>query len=158
MNFNIREGLKADLPQVLKLIKELAERFGSSTIVGSIDVKKNWLGKEHVLIKSGTEKIPYTPVEWAKELEMKGVGEIIINSIDRDGEMKGYDFDLISKISNAVSVPVIAAGGARNNNDFHKAIKVCGASAAAAGALFVYYGKHRAVLITYPSEEERGII
>ena len=70
--------------------------------------------------------------------------------------MIGYDFDLVKKISNLVSVPVIAAGGARDINDFHKVVKDCGASAAAAGASFVYYGKHRAVLITYPSEDERG--
>ena len=94
-----------------KLIRELAERFGTSTLVGSMDVKRNWLGKEQVYIRGGTEKIPKSPEVWAQELEANGIGEILVNSIDRDGEMTGYDLDLIRRVSSAVSVPVVAAGG-----------------------------------------------
>lgn len=138
------------------LVPKLSERFGSSTIVGSIDVKKNWRGREQVMIHGGTEKIDIDPVSWAKELESRGVGEIIINSIDRDGEMVGYDLDLVRRVATAVSVPVIAAGGAASVADLRSAINECGATAAAAGAMFVFQGKHRAVLITYPTEQERA--
>ena len=137
------------------LIGSLAENFGKSTIVGSIDVRSNWRGNYQVFINGGSEKIPVGPEEWARELETQGVGEIIINSIDRDGEMEGYDLSLVARIAEAVSVPVIAAGGASSIKDFQMAIKDHGASAAAAGAMFVFQGKHRAVLITYPSEEDR---
>jgi imidazole glycerol-phosphate synthase subunit HisF len=136
------------------LVPTLAGHFGTSTLIGSIDVRKNWLGKEHVYIHGGTEKIPKAPVEWAKDLEGMGVGEILINSIDRDGEMVGYDFDLIKRVANSVSVPVVAAGGANSLSDFKQAVRISGASAVAAGAMFVFQGKHRAVLITYPREQD----
>jgi len=132
------------------LVNQLAERFGNSTIIGSIDVKKNWFGKDIVYIRGGKERTKYTATEWAVELVRRGVGEILINSIDRDGEMTGYDIDLIRSVSSSVSVPVIAAGGARGVYDFKEVIVTGGASAAAAGAVFVFQGKHRAVLISYP--------
>jgi cyclase len=137
------------------LVPSLARVFGSSTIVGSIDVKKNWMGHEKVQIHGGGEAIAVGVVEWAQELERRGVGEIMINSIDKDGEMSGYDLDLIRRIAEAVAVPVIAAGGARNKDDLKAAIDDGGASAAAAGAMFVFQGKHRAVLISYPGSKDR---
>nr|WP_255357741.1 MULTISPECIES: AglZ/HisF2 family acetamidino modification protein [unclassified Erythrobacter] len=137
------------------LIPSLARVFGSSTIVGSIDVKKNWMGSEKVRIHGGSEAIPLNAVEWAQELERRGVGEIMINSIDRDGEMTGYDLNLIKRVADAVSVPVIAAGGARTEADLRAAISEAGASASAAGAMFVFQGKHRAVLISYPGSKQR---
>lgn len=137
------------------LVPILARVFGSSTVVGSIDVKRNWMGREKVHIHGGGEAIPMDVVEWARELERRGVGEIMINSIDRDGEMCGYDLDLIKRVADAVSVPVIAAGGARNKDDLKAAISEAGASAAAAGAMFVFQGKHRAVLISYPGSKDR---
>lgn len=136
-------------------VTELADRFGSSTVVGSIDVRRNWLGKEQVLIRGGTEKIKPGPEEWARRLEALGVGEILINSIDRDGEMTGYDLGLVRRVVGSVSVPVVAAGGAGSIDDMRQAIREAGASAAAAGAMFVFQGKHRAVLISYPSSAER---
>ncbi len=132
-------------------IPSLARVFGSSTIVASIDVKKNWMGREKVYIHGGSEPISMSVVDWAMELEKRGVGEIMINSIDRDGEMNGYDLDLIRRVANSVAVPVIAAGGASNVDDLKSAIADGGASAAAAGAMFVFQGKHRAVLISYPT-------
>jgi cyclase len=137
------------------LVPSLARVFGSSTIVGSIDVKKNWIGREKVHIHGGREAIPIGVVKWAQELERRGVGEIIINSIDRDGTMTGYDLDLIRRVSGAVTVPVIAAGGAQNVGDLRSAISDAGASASAAGAMFVFQGKHRAVLISYPGSKDR---
>jgi cyclase len=137
------------------LVPALARVFGSSTVVGSIDVKRNWIGREKVYIRGGSEAIPLGVVEWAQELERRGVGELIINSIDKDGEMTGYDMDLISRVADAVSVPVIAAGGARDKDDLKAAVQDAGASAAAAGAMFVFQGKHRAVLVSYPDAKER---
>lgn len=137
-------------------VTELADRFGSSTVVGSIDVRRNWLGKEQVLIRGGTEKIKPGPEEWARRLEQLGVGEILINSVDRDGEMSGYDLELVKRIALAVNVPVVAAGGAGSIDDMRRAIREAGASAAAAGAMFVFQGKHRAVLISYPDSKDRA--
>lgn len=138
-----------------ELVPSLARVFGSSTIMGSIDVKKNWMGREKVHIRGGSEAISMGVVEWAQELERRGVGEIMINSIEKDGEMTGYDMDLIKRVADSVSVPVIAAGGARNVRDLKAAISDAGASASAAGAMFVFQGKHRAVLISYPGSKER---
>lgn len=138
-----------------ELVPSLARVFGSSTVVGSIDVKKNWMGREKVYICGGSEAISMGVVEWAQELERRGVGEIMINSIDKDGEMTGYDLELIKRVSDAVTVPVIAAGGARDKDDLKAAVQDAGASAAAAGAMFVFQGKHRAVLISYPGSKER---
>jgi cyclase len=140
------------------LVPSLAVVFGSSTIVGSIDVKKDWLGREKVYIHGGTSVISIGVVEWAQELEKRGVGEIMINSIDRDGEMAGYDLNLIKRIADAVTIPVIAVGGARSVDDLRSAISNAGASASAAGAMFVFQGKHRAVLISYPGPNERQLI
>lgn len=137
------------------LVPSLSRVFGSSTVVGSIDVRKNWMGREGVYIHGGTKAISMGVVEWAQELEKRGVGEIMINSIDRDGEMIGYDLDLIRRVTSAVSVPVIASGGARNLEDLKSAIADAGASASAAGAMFVFQGTHRAVLISYPGSNER---
>ncbi|WP_127519555.1 AglZ/HisF2 family acetamidino modification protein [Mesorhizobium sp. Z1-4] len=138
------------------LITRIADHFGSSTVVGSIDVKRNWRGKEQVMIRGGQEKIALAPVDWALEMERRGVGEIMINAIDRDGEMTGYDLDLVRSVAGAVSVPVIAAGGASSISDLQAAVTEADATAAAGGAMFVFQGKHRAVLITYPTEEERA--
>lgn len=137
-----------------RLVPELAARFGSSTIVGSIDVRRSWLGKEAVYINNGSDKIPLSPVEWAAELQRRGVGEIVINAVSRDGTMSGYDLDLVKRVAKAVSLPVVAAGGGRDLADFKAAVQTSGASAVAAGAMFVFHGRHRAVLITYPTEAE----
>ena len=120
----------------------------------SIDVKKNFFGKYEVFICGGKEKTKLNPVDWAKEVERRGAGEIVINSIDNDGMMCGYDFNLIKMISGSVNIPIVAAGGAKGLLDFKSAIADCNASGVAGGACFVYQGKHRAVLITYPSREE----
>jgi cyclase len=93
-------------------------------------------------------------LEYAKRIENEGAGEILINSIDRDGVMGGYDIELIKSVSNSIKIPVIACGGAGSLNDFRLAVKEGGASAVAAGSFFVFHGKRRAVLITYPSYSE----
>ena len=139
---------------VKNFISEAVKQFGSSTIAVSVDVKKDFLKGHMVYINGGTTRTGKTPVSYTKEIENEGAGEILINSIDRDGTMEGYDIDLIKSVSANVSLPVIACGGAGSMNDFRLAFKEGGASAAAAGSFFVFHGKRRAVLITYPSYSE----
>jgi imidazole glycerol-phosphate synthase subunit HisF len=136
------------------LIYEAVQQFGSSTIAVSIDVKREFLRGNIVYIKGGTQSTGKNPVEYAIEMEEKGVGEILVNSIDRDGTMQGYDLDLVKSVSGAVKVPVIACGGAGKISDFGAAFREGGVSAVAAGSFFVFHGKRRAVLITYPSYAE----
>jgi imidazole glycerol-phosphate synthase subunit HisF len=134
-------------------IKEASDIFGSSTIVVSIDVKKFFFGKKQIYTLGGSKSTGIDPVVFAKQMEKNGVGEIIINSIEQDGTMSGYDLDLIESISSAVTVPVVAAGGAGSTNDFKLAVKSF-ASAVAAGSMFVYHGARNAVLINYPTLSE----
>jgi cyclase len=135
-------------------IHELADLFGSQSIVVSIDVKKNYLGRYETYIYSGKTKTAWDPVKWAQEAEKLGAGEIFLNSIDQDGIMKGYDIPLIKSVSASVSIPIVACGGAGTVDDFSRAVHDGGASAIAAGSMFVYYGKHRAVLINFPGDKE----
>jgi cyclase len=136
-----------------ELISQASKIFGSSTIIVSIDVKKNLFGKYQVYINDGLEKTALNPIDWAKEVENRGAGEILINAMDHDGMMQGYDYDLIKAITGSVGIPVVAAGGAGSIQHFVKAVKDSHASAVAAGAFFVFQGKHKAVLITYPDYE-----
>ena len=136
------------------IISNASDIFGSQSVIVSVDFKKTWLGKYRVFTHSGTVKTSLDPLEWAKKAASLGAGEIYLNSIDRDGTMEGYDLDFIKTVTKAVKIPVIAAGGAGSLNDFSKAIHQAGASAVSAGSLFVFHGKRRAVLISYPSKEE----
>ena len=134
-------------------IKQASEKFGCSTIVVSIDVKKKFLGKKQVYALGGSKSTGLDPVSFAKLMEEKGAGEIIINSINRDGLMTGYDLNLVEAVSKAVKIPVVAAGGAAGIKDFKSAVDSY-ASAVAAGSMFVYHGSRKAVLINYPSQEK----
>jgi cyclase len=133
------------------LVTSIAEMAGIQSVVVSVDVRKNWIGKKHVYITNGTGKVSGDVVAFAKQMESAGAGEILLQCIDREGTLTGYDLDLIHAVSNAVSVPVIASGGAASPDDFLAAVKA-GASAVAAGAMFVYKGPNRAVLINYPDQ------
>lgn len=132
-------------------IKKASDLYGSQSVVVSIDVKKTLLGKYEMHTAGGKKNLKLDPVTFAKQMEIMGVGEIFLNSIDRDGTMQGYDIELIKKVSESVNIPVIACGGAGKPEDFTDAVKKGGASAVAAGSMFVFHGKHRAVLINYPS-------
>jgi cyclase len=134
-------------------VKEAANEFGSSTIVVSVDVKKNLWGKYVVAINNGKTLTRTDPVEYVRMIEDMDAGEVLLNSTDRDGEMDGYDLELIHKVASAINIPLIACGGARNINDFKFAID-SGASAMAAGSMFVFHGKLKAVLISYPSQSD----
>ena len=133
------------------LITAAAAWAGSQSVVVSMDVKKNFWNKYRVYTRNAEKNTEEDPVVYAQKMEAAGAGEIFLNSIDRDGTFAGYDEELIEKVSKAVSIPVVAIGGAATVNDFEKAIKK-GASAVAAGSMFVFQGPHRAVLISYPSQ------
>jgi cyclase len=135
------------------LIRAAADHAGSQAVVISIDVKKNLFGKYEAFTRAGKKRTGLDPVKFALEMERRGAGEILINSIDRDGTMQGYDLDLIRRVAEAVTVPVVACGGAGNIHHLAEAVKA-GASAAAAGSMFVFQGPLRGVLITYPAQDE----
>ena len=136
------------------LIEEAAAQFGSSTISVCIDVKRSVLGRYEVRTRRGTNNAAVDPVTHARKMEALGVGEIIVNSIDRDGTMAGYDLPLLRSVTAAVGVPVVASGGAGTIEHFAEAVTTAHVSAVAAGSMFVYRGKHRAVLINFPTRGE----
>ncbi len=133
------------------VVSEGARRFGSQAIVASIDVRKRFLGGYRSYTHGGTRRMPEDPVTAARRAVELGAGEILLNSIDRDGTYEGYDLDVIRSVASAVPVPVIAVGGARNVGDFLQAVQTGKASAVAAGSIFVFHGVHRAVLVNFPS-------
>ena len=133
------------------LISRAADVLGSSSTVASIDVKKDFWGKYRVVVRNSSKSLSMPVLEFAQMMEQKGAGEIVLNSVDRDGMMEGFDLDLIRDVSRSVGIPVIASGGAGNVTHLKQAIDA-GASAVAAGSMFVFQGKHRAVLISYPSQ------
>ncbi|NOT76625.1 MAG: imidazole glycerol phosphate synthase subunit HisF [Cyclobacteriaceae bacterium] len=135
------------------LINDAAKYVGSQSIVASVDVKKNMWGKYRVFIKNGAKNTDIDPVEFARKMEDAGAGELLLNAIDRDGTFGGYDETLIRSVSSAVNIPVVAIGGAATINDFVKAVGA-GASAVSAGSMFVFQLPHRAVLISYPRQQE----
>lgn len=135
------------------MIKQATELAGSQSIVASIDAKKVQ-GKYCCVIRDGEKVLDISPVALAIEAEKLGVGEILLNSIDRDGKMQGYDIELIKSVTDAVNIPVIACGGAGSIHDLKAVLDKGSAHAAAGGSMFVYYGKLKAVLITAPSEKE----
>lgn len=142
--------LNSILSSNLNLVKEIGEKYGAQSVIASIDVKKGFLGNYQVSHFSGKKKSPYSLKQFVKKCTEAGVGEIFINSIDRDGTYEGYDTKLIQMVTDDCEVPVIACGGAGKLEDFSSAIEH-GASAVAAGSLFVYSKQNGGILITYPS-------
>ena len=131
----------------------LARQVGSQSVVVSVDVKKNLLGKYKVFTRNGREDTGEEPVSFAKKMQDAGAGELFLNSIDHDGTYRGYDLPLIEKISGVLSIPLVACGGAARVEDFAAAVSA-GASAVAAGSMFVFQRPHQAVLISYPGQKE----
>ena len=136
------------------LIAQAAGQFGSQSIIACLDVKRTLFGSQAVWINRGRRRVSSNPADFARLCTDAGAGEILVQSIDRDGTREGYDLALVQSITKAVKVPVIAAGGASSLNDLRTAIQQGGASAVAAGSLFVFHGKLEAVLISYPSTAE----
>lgn len=135
-------------------VREAARLVGSSSVVVSVDVKRSLLGRYEVVSCNASRRTGLDPVEWARRVEDLGAGEIFLTAVDRDGTQKGYDVSLLRQVTEAVTVPVVASGGAGRLADFRAAVYEGGASAVAAGSMFVFHGKHRAVLITYPEYRE----
>jgi len=135
-------------------IKTASDAFGSSTIVVCIDVKKKLLKGRRVCYMSGTKTTQFDPVEFARLMEDNGAGELVVQSIDRDGRMEGYEIDLIRSVSTTVNVPVVALGGAGNIQDLMKGYRDGKANGLAAGSMFVYRDEKRGVLINYPEKKE----
>lgn len=146
--------LNSYVPGNFSLIDQASKTFGSQSIVVSVDVKKRLLGGYEIMTNSGRKRVNTDMVRYIMEAEAAGAGEIMINSIDRDGTMTGYDIALIKEVSRSVRIPVIACGGAGSLTDMKRAYTEGGASACAAGSIFVYHGLRKGILINYPEKSE----
>jgi cyclase len=135
-------------------IKEAAKHFGSSTIIVAVDIKKDLWGNYKVYDHVKKKTVGQTPAEYALQMCEAGAGELFINNVDRDGTYTGFDSQILESINKIVSIPVIACGGASGTNDLKEVVSKANVSGVAAGSIFVYQGPHRAVLISYPSQEE----
>jgi cyclase len=132
-----------------RLIEDISSKFGSQSVVLSVDIKKNFLGK-YKIYKHSTESVLNIDIEmYIKNAVDAGIGELFLTFVDNEGLGIGYNNNIIQKISSICEVPLVVSGGAGHIEDFKNAVK-SGASACAAGSLFVYKGKHRAVMINYP--------
>lgn len=135
------------------LITEISKVFGNQSVIVSIDVKKTFLGQNYCYSKSGTIKHKYSPVSWAKTVESLGAGEVLLTSIDREGTWSGFDIELVKEVSDAVSIPVIAHGGAGNLVHIRDVVKQGHASAVALGSMVVYQKQGMGVLVNFPDEK-----
>ena len=138
------------------LIREIGRRVGKQSIVVVLDVKLSKSGKYEIWTHNATKNSKKDAIAFAKEVEELGAGEVIINSIDQDGVMKGYDLELVNKIRSAICIPLTVLGGAGSMKDIGKLIEKHGIIGAAAGSLFVFKGIFRAVLISYPNSETKS--
>jgi len=141
-----------------RFIESAAKEFGSSTISVCIDYQKKLFGGVKTWIHAGTKSTQYTPLEFALNMQNSGAGEIIVQSIERDGTMTGYDLEMLKSISQAVTIPVIALGGAADLKNLSTAYKETHVNGLAAGSLFVYQGANHGVLINYPDRLEKEIV
>lgn len=152
-------ALSAAAVQTPALISAAAERVGSQSVVVVMDVKKaGMLRRWEVFTHNGTRKTGLDPVSFARQVEQAGAGEIVLNNIDRDGEMKGYDLDLIRQVREVVHLPLSVLGGAGSLADIEALIREFGIIGAAAGSLFVFEGVYRAVLINYPTQQDKDAL
>lgn len=137
-----------------QLVQEAVRFSGSQSVVVSIDAKADFFGRYTCYIGDGQERLQMDPIQLAKQAQELGAGEILLNSINRDGDMNGYDLKLVKNVADSVDIPVIACGGAGKIEDIKAVLQEGHADAAAAGSFFVYYGRNKAILITAPSEQE----
>jgi len=149
-----RVALNTAAVETPELVAAGADRFGRQCMVVSLDARQTPGGGWEVVTHAGTRPTGRDPVAVAREMAEAGAGEILITSIDRDGTMEGYDLPLVRAVSEAVSIPVIAGGGAGSVAHLAEAVYDGGASAVAAGAFFLFFGKRRTVLITYPTDRD----
>jgi len=133
-----------------RLIAELAARYGSQAIIVAIDVRKSWLRKDQIMARSATVARSVAPVDWAREVEQLGAGEILLTSIDREGTWEGFDVELTARVAQAVGIPVIANGGAGNLEHIRAVVRDGHASAVALGSMVVFQSKGMGVLVNFP--------
>lgn len=138
-----------------QLVLDIAKEVGNQSVVVVLDVKKKMFGGYDVYTHNGTKKAKINLEKFIKELQTLGVGEIVLNSIENDGSMKGYDMNLIDKTKPLIDVPMTVLGGAGTLDDMKNLISKFGIIGCSAGSLFVFKGKYRAVLINYPKQEEK---
>jgi len=148
-------ALSSAVVQNPQLITEIAERVGSQSVIVVLDVKKKLLGGYEVYTHNGKKSTGINPLKFVEEVERLGAGEVILNSIDQDGVMKGYDLSLIEKVREKISLPLTVLGGAGSLDDIGKVINKHGIIGVAAGSLFVFKGIYKAVLINYPKRTEK---
>ncbi len=135
------------------LISKIANIYGSQAVVVAVDVKHSWLGRSKLLSDGGRIRQNATAISWSQEVERRGAGEILLTSVDREGTWSGFDLDLIASVTAAVSIPVIAHGGASKLSDLTQAVCEAGASAVAVGSMVVFQKKGMGVLVNFPSPE-----
>jgi cyclase len=140
------------------LITEISERVGSQSVIVVLDVKKKMFGEYELYIQNGKKATGISPFKFVEKAQRLGAGEIVINSIDKDGVMKGYDLELIAKVREKITIPMTVLGGAGSLEDIEKVIKNHGVIGVAAGSLFVFKGSYKAVLINYPSLSEKNMM
>ena len=146
--------LNSELFQRPSLLGEAVTIAGSQSIVACVDVRKSFFGKYEVYANNGKTKTGVSLTDHLKFLVDNGVGEVVVQSIDKEGTLSGLDMPLMADVAKSVGVPVVASGGASGMEDIRAAFRTSALSGVAAGSLFVFHGKHRAVLITYPDRSE----
>ena len=151
-------ALSSAVLQNPKLITEIADRVGAQSVIVVLDVKKKLLGGYEVYTHNSKKATGINPFQFVEEAQKLGAGEIVINSIDKDGVMKGYDLDLIAKVREKITLPMTVLGGAGSLEDIEKVIDNHGVIGVAAGSLFVFKGPYKAVLINYPTQLEKNKI
>jgi cyclase len=139
--------------QDMNLLRSIADRFGSQSVIFSLDVKRGWFGRAHAFAASTRRRVAASWQDIMVEAVNAGAGEVMLNVVDRDGTMSGMDQELVREASSLVSVPLVAMGGVGSTSDIEAGFRA-GASAVGAGAFFVFHGPNRAVLITYPRPDE----
>jgi cyclase len=151
-------ALSSAVLQNPKLITEISDRVGAQSVIVVLDVKKKLLGGYEVYTHNGKKATGINPFKFVEEAQKLGAGEIVINSIDKDGVMKGYDLDLIAKVREKITLPMTVLGGAGSLDDIEKVIDQHGVIGVAAGSFFVFKGPYKAVLINYPTQLEKNKI
>jgi cyclase len=151
-------ALSSSIVQHPEVLNEASKQIGNQSVVAILDVKKTGRGTYEIWTHNGRNNSTMCPIKFAKRLTEIGIGEIVINSIDCDGVMSGYDLDLVDVVRKSISVPLTVLGGAGSLRDIGELIERYGVIGAAAGSLFVFKGKYRAVLINYPSRAEKDAL
>lgn len=140
------------------LITEIASHSGSQAVIVSIDVKQGLLGRQTIRTQSGKHNTHHDPVAWAREVESRGAGEILLTSIDREGTWEGFDLNLVNRVATAVHIPVIAHGGAGNVEHIGQVVKQAHASAVALGSMVVFQKKGMGVLVNFPDQNQLAAV